>query len=284
MYYTANIRRAAEQLRTVREEWGALLVAIETPPADAWPPVKLSAHLARQQAGDEQLLDVVDRVPLTLRQHPAPANLDALDAATRVEGLLFDLADTLAAAVQRPIGRRLVSAPGRPPRWGVEEVDAGDPRRWTYRSPTDPGSRRHGLHWAALFVEGRLLDEDATPEPRGDRIREPALFGLLPEHLRHEAVRVAGQAERLVLRALRIDPREQVIEGRPCPWCAGELTLHTHPQDTPRVTCATGPRCPAPVPLDDRCRRAWGVDEMFALVVTLNESHAPKIGLRDSRS
>ncbi|MFJ1708556.1 hypothetical protein [Kitasatospora sp. NPDC088346] len=274
MYHTANIRRAAEQLRTVREEWGALLVAIEQPPADAWPPVQLSAHLARQQAGDEQLLDVVDRVPLTLRQHPAPANLDALDAAVRIEGLLFDLADTLAAAVQRPIGRRLVSAPGRPPRWGVDKVDAGDPRRWTYRSPTDPGSRRHGLHWAALFVEGRLLDEDTAPEPRGDRTREPALFGLLPEHLQREAVRVAGQAERLVLRALRIDPREQVIEGRPCPWCAGELTLHTHPHGTPRVTCSTGPACSAPVPLGDHRQRVWGVADLLNLVEALGRSTA----------
>ncbi|MGW2545469.1 hypothetical protein ACWC5I_32485 [Kitasatospora sp. NPDC001574] len=270
MYPSTRIRQAVEQLRTVREHWGALLVAIETAPAPAWPPAQLSIHLARQAADDAELL-VDDRVPLTLRQHPAPANLAAVDAAVRVERLLFDAADTLAAAVQRPIERRPVSTPGRPVAWAVDAADAGDPRRWHYASPTDPGSRRHGLHWAALYVEGRLLDEDTDPEQRaGSRTRGPALFGLLPEHLAHEAVRVAGQAEHLVLGALGLDRTETVIEGRPCPWCSGELTLHTDPRTAPNVTCATGRACPAPVDLDRRDRRAWHAAELVELLAALD--------------
>ncbi|WP_043470984.1 hypothetical protein [Kitasatospora sp. MBT66] len=274
MYPSTRIRQAVEQLRTVRDHWGALLVAIETGPAPVWPPAQLSTHLARQAAADAELL-VDDRVPLTLRQHPAPANLAAVDAAVRVERLVFETADTLAAAVQRPIERRPVSTPGRPVVWAVDAADAGDPRRWHYASPTDPGSRRHGLHWAALYVEGRLLDEDTDPEQRaGSRTRRPALFGLLPEHLAHEAVRVAGQAEHLVLGALGLDRAETVIEGRACPWCSGELTLHTDPRTAPSVTCATGRTCPAPVDRDRRGRRAWHAAELVELLAALDRPAA----------
>ncbi|GAA2137837.1 hypothetical protein GCM10009760_18680 [Kitasatospora kazusensis] len=209
---------------------------------------------------------------MTLRQHPAPANLTALDAAVRVEGLLFDLADTLAAAAQRPIGRRLVSSPGRPEVWADDAADAADPRRWRFRSPTDPGSRRHGLHFAALWVEGRLLDEDTAPERHLDGSPAPALFARLPEHLRHETIRVARQCERLVLRALELDERETPVEGRPCPWCDGELILHTAGGKPPRVTCQTGPRCPAPVAIDERSRRVWEVAGLPALVSALGRA------------
>jgi len=268
VYQPADLHRAVDHLRTVRQEWATLLIAIETPLAATWPPAQLSTHLAQQLAADATL--VTDRAPLTLREHPAPANLDALDAAVRAEGLMFDLADTLAAAVQRPIGRRLISSPGRPAVWADDEADAGDPRRWAFRSPTDPGSRRHGLHFAALWVEGRLLDEDTTPEQHPDYTRQPALFGLLPGHLRHEAMRVAGQCSRLVLRALQLDARSTPIEGRPCPWCAGLLVLHTAPDDAPRITCRGGIDCPAPVPVDERGRRVWGAVDIPSLAAALN--------------
>ncbi|MEY9944904.1 hypothetical protein [Kitasatospora sp. GAS1066B] len=272
MYQPARRHRAAAQLRTVRREWGALLVAVETPPAAAWPPAQLSTHLAQQLAADVDLI-VADRAPLTLREHPAPLNLAALDAAVRVETLLFDLADTLAAGVQRPIARQRISSPGRPAVWADDQADAGDPRRWVYRSPTDPGSRRHGLHFAALWVEGRLLDEDTTPEPAVDYTVQPALFGLLPEHLQHEAIRVAGQCERLVLRVLELDARSTPIEGRACPWCAGAgLVLHTADGQAPRVTCATGPACPAPLPLDEEQRRVWGATDLVSLIAAFEKA------------
>ncbi len=277
MYPSTRIRQAVQQLRTVRAHWGALLVAIETAPAPVWPPAQLSTHLARQAADDAELL-VDDRVPLALRQHPAPANLAALDAAVQVEQRMFETADVLAAAVQRPIECRPVSTPGRPAAWVPDEADAGDPRRWHFASPTDPGSRRHGLHWAALYVEGRLLGEDTTPEQRaGSRTLGPALFGLLPAHLAHEAVCTAGQAEHLVLGALGLDRTETLIEGRPCPWCSGELTLHTDPRTAPSVTCATGRTCTAPVDLDRRGRRSWVGAELVELLAALDRPAAGRV-------
>ncbi|MGY5129233.1 hypothetical protein [Streptomyces nigrescens] len=240
--------KGAAALRTVREQWGELLLAIETPPAEPWPPRQLS-HLLRPEAGDEPL---VERAPLVLREHPAPLNLAALDAGLAVERQLFDLADTLAAAVQ--------CAP------------LDDARRWNYRSPTDPGSRVHGLHWAAVWVEGRLLDEDTKPEQRLDGTLTRAPFLPLPEHLLHEAHRVSCAVEGRVLRVLGLDARTLPIPERACPWCVGELLLHTDPVQPPTVTCSTGPSCTAPVPYDPHGRRAWEWHALPALVAALNAS------------
>lgn len=244
--------QAAAALRTIREQWGELLLAIETPPADVWPPRETRAFL---HTGVEPLL-VEDRAPLVLREHPAPANLTALDAALYGERLLFETADTLAAAVQR--------------------AGLGDPRRWTFASPTDSGSRAHGLHWAAVWLEGRLLDEDTTPEQQLDGTLAAAPFLPLPEHLLHEAHRVALAVEARVLGALGLDARTVPIPERPCPWCAGELLLHTTPDGPPAVTCTSGPSCTAPVRVDEHGRRVWGWRELPALVAALDaaEQHA----------
>ena len=253
---------AAQQLRAVREQWPVLLAAIETPPIPQWPPAQLATHLAQLAAADPaeeaQQLDTA-RVPLTLREHPAPANLAALDTAMAIETQLFDLADMLAAVCQRPVRRRRVPLRSWPPRTEMREdrTDATDPHRWHYRSPTDPGSRAYGLHWAAVWVEGRLLGDDD-----GD------LFTALPGHMLHEACRVAGQCHRRLLRELQLDERVTPVEGRPCPWCGGTLRLHTGPEAAPTVWCDGGWDCGAPVPVSGG-RRVWGPTDLPALVVAL---------------
>ncbi|MGW1770655.1 hypothetical protein [Streptomyces sp. NPDC002104] len=242
MQHPVAIHTAA-RLRTIREQWGALLAAIETPPASReWPPAETRAFL--NTGGDEGASLVEDRAPLTLRQHPAPANLDALDVALAVERQVFDLADTLAvAAVQR-------TAPD-------------DPRRWTYQDPgaadarTAAGSRAHGLHWAALFVEGRVLDEDTEPELLDDTLVS-APFAALPEWALHEAARVARACEQ---RIARIVAPDAITSARtlptPCPACGGALTVRAAPADPPTVTCRTGEACGADTGRDFRGRRVW---------------------------
>ncbi|WP_424861382.1 hypothetical protein [Streptomyces sp. MMS24-I29] len=218
-------------LRTIRGRWAELLLAIEQPPADHWPPRQL-AHTMRE--GDDELL-VEDRAPLVLREHPAPLNLGALDTGRGVERLIFELADTLAASVQR--------------------TDQGDPRAWLCADPGAPdsrraaGSRAHGLHWACMWIEGRVREEDTVPEPELDGARSAPPFEVLPLHLLHEARRTARIAEARMLRALGLDQRETLLP-KPCPWCAGELTLHSAPDGPPAVMCAGGHACSAPVPLD----------------------------------
>jgi len=245
-------RETVNALRTVRELWAELLLAIENPPADAWPPRQLAHNL---RAGDDEPLVVEDRAPLVLREHPAPLNLDALDAGLAIERTLFDLADTLAAAVQH--------------------APLDEPRRWNYRSPTNPGSRAHGLHFACVWVEGRVLDEDTEAEQQFDDTLAAPLFAPLPPHLLHETRRTARIAEGRLLRALGLDQRTTPLPDHPCPYCAGELTLHTGPEQAPTVTCSTGPGCTAPVPVDEHDRRVWGWADLLALVAAFSSGEQP---------
>ncbi|MFH8403752.1 hypothetical protein ACH4FX_03115 [Streptomyces sp. NPDC018019] len=251
--------RTTARLRTIREQWGALLAAIETPPASReWPPAETRAFLNTGSSDDGALL-VEDRAPLTLRQHPAPANLDALDCALFVEQQVFDLADTLAAAVQH--------------------TDPADPRRWTYRNPGAPdartaaGSRAHGLHWAVLYVEGRVLDEDTAPEHDETGTLLPAPFSPLPEHLLHEAARVARQCEQRIARILAADA---ITASRtlptPCPSCGGALVVRAAPAEPPTVTCRTGAACGANTTQDAQGRRVWGWPECLPLLLTAQQA------------
>jgi hypothetical protein len=180
--------------------------------------------------------------------------------------MLFDLADTLAAAVQR--------------------AETGDLRRWEFQQPgaadvrRAAGSRAHGLHFASVWIEGRVLDEDTAPERRLDGTPTGPPFEPLPPHLLHEARRTARVAEGRLLRTLGLDERHTPVPDRPCPWCAGELTLHTGPAEPPTVTCSTGPDCEAPVPTDDYGRRVWGWGDLVDLITALESAGERKAPAR----
>ncbi|MFI0736430.1 hypothetical protein ACH4S9_46785 [Streptomyces sp. NPDC021225] len=261
-------RRAAVDLAAVREQWGDLLAAIGRRPAAEWPPrdsrAYIDGHLAEQADGaeDEQPVETVGRLPLLLREHPAPLNLDALDAAIEVERELFDLADAVAEQVQRSI-RPDRDAHGR---FILDRADAADPARWhppTHRdagpaSAASAGSRAFGLHWAAVWLEGRALGE-----PNGD------LFEVMPARLLDHVAESAHRARLMVERALGRDGRTTVIDA-PCPFCGGQLAGHTQPGGEPVVTCSTGPECAAPVLLDSRRRRAWRGADLVGLWVALD--------------
>ncbi|MFH8345030.1 hypothetical protein [Streptomyces sp. NPDC018045] len=250
--------RTAARLRTIREQWGALEAAVETPPTSReWPPAETRAFL-NTGSSDGALL-VEDRAPLTLRDHPAPANLDALDCGLFVEQQVFDLADTLAAAVQH--------------------ADPSGRGRWVYRNPGAPdartatGSRAHGLHWAALYVEGRVLDEDTTPEYDEAGTLLPAPFSPLPEHLLHEAARVTQQCEQRIARALTADT---ITASRtlptPCPSCGGALVARGAPAEPPAVTCRTGAACGADTGQDAQGRRVWAWPECLPLLLAAQQA------------
>lgn len=134
---TATI--AAYDLRAVREQWGDLLAAIGRPPRAEWPPRDSRALGAVAEEADEP---AVGRLPLVLREHPAPLNLGALDAAISVEQALFESCDVIAAAFQRPVRRRRVALRSFPPRTVMREdqADRDDPARWHYPAPTSPAA------------------------------------------------------------------------------------------------------------------------------------------------
>ncbi|MFZ3471447.1 hypothetical protein ACODT4_20680 [Streptomyces sp. 2.9] len=262
-------RRAADDLLAIREQWGDLLAAIARRPAAAdWPPrdsrAYIDGHLTDQADDDEHQDDepAIGRTPLTLREHPAPVNLDALDAALDVERDLFDLADQLAAQAQRPV-RTGRDAHGRFVR---DEDDAADPARWTCTHHRDAGpadavahgSRTHGLHWAAVWVEGRLLGEDV----------DEGLFAAIPARVLDEAAAVVSRARRTVERALGRDGRTTDLP-EPCPWCGGALAARTRSGGEPLVMCSTGEGCEAPAPLY-RDHRVWRGADLVPLWVALH--------------
>ncbi|MFB6618899.1 hypothetical protein ACFCV9_32545 [Streptomyces sp. NPDC056367] len=257
--------RAAHDLAAVREQWGDLLAAIGSPPAAEWPPRDSRAYIDGRLADDaygeeEHESPSLGRMPLTLREHPAPIDLTALDAALEVERDLFDLADRVAAAVQRPISPAL-DADGR---HLAEQPDATDPARWHFQAPGSPGSRAYGLHWAALWIAGRALGEI-----EGD------LFTPLPVRLLDEVTGAAHRARRTVERALGRDARTTAIDD-PCPWCGGQLTGHARPGGECAVTCSAGPQCTAAAPLDDRRRRVWQGADLVLLWTALDRARGER--------
>ena len=260
-------QRAADDLAAVRESWGDLLAAIAEPPRAAeWMPYERRGFLdqlaANDRANDDQTLAeaAVGRLPLILREHPAPADLRALDAALAVEEDVFEMCDTVAERVQLP-------ARDRHGRWTLGS-DPSDPRLWslpTYRDagPTtiaSTGSRVFGLHWAAVWLEGRALDD------RADR----DLFAPTPATLVDQIAEVARTARRRVEGALGRTVRTITLDES-CPFCrVGRITVHNGGGD-PRqavATCSTGPSCPAPAETE-RGRRAWRGPALVGLLTAL---------------
>ena len=266
-------RDAAADLAAVREQWGDLLAAISRPPAAEWPPRECAGFLDQLATDDhaeddldEQQAARIGRTPLTLREHPAPVNLSALDAALEVERALFDLADHLAEQVQRPVRHIETPTYGAPADTIADPDDRDDPARWhlpTHRdngpaAVASPGSRAYGLHWAAVWIEGRLLGEGTD----GD------LFTPVRTLQLEEAARVARRARAAVEHALGRDGRTTTLDS-PCPWCGGRLLGHTKSGGEPVVTCSTGTACGAPVLLDLRGRRAWRGADLVGLWVAM---------------
>lgn len=268
MTTTPTAHQAAADLAAIREQWGDLLAAIEQRPAAEWPPRETRGFLDKL-ADDQDQDDAprVGRLPLVLREHPAPITLDALDAALTIERDLFELCDTIAAAVQRPIRR--VPHPARPERSVEDARDRTDPARWhlpTHSASVTglaahPGSRVYGLHWAAVWLEGRTLDEDT----------DAGLFRPLPPAALDGLARVARLARQRLERALGRDGRTTTLDT-PCPWCGGQLAGRTRSGGEPVVTCSTGEGCDAPAPLD-RGRRTWRGADLVSLWVAMAPTH-----------
>lgn len=259
---TIDPTAAVADLRSIREQWGDLLAAIDQPPASEWPPRETRSFLtkAAEPRADTPPGPQVGRLPLTLREHPAPLNLGALDAAMGIEEALFDLADRLAGAVQRSIRHVPVPNIGTRVRTIAHPDDINDPDRWHYQTPTSPGSRANGLHWAAVWLEQCVLDEG------GSKARWPlSLF------LQAEVAAEVADAHRVMQRALGRDGRVTVLPA-PCPWCRGELTARTTSGDPMAavVTCGTGPTCTAPAPYDGEARRVWRGADLCGLYGALS--------------
>lgn len=260
-----NRCQAAADLTAIREQWGDLLAAINRPPAAEWPP-RYDANMRDHDEPDDA--PTIGRLPLTLREHPAPLNLTALDAARAVEEAVFTACDVIALRVQRPVRRRpspTYTGTGLRP-WTADPDDANDPDRWqlpTHSSATlvqgagiaHAGSRAHGLHWAAVWLEDRITQQDDT----GVHVPVPAVVV-------EDVAKVARLARTRVEQALNRDGRAHTLDD-PCPYCGGALTAAVPPRDLDRatITCQTGPTCDGPGRYDEQARRHWTGPELTTI-------------------
>lgn len=244
--------RAAADLRNLREQWGDLLAAIGRRPAPEWPPRRTQERAVEEEMADRE---PTTRLPLTLREHPAPVNLDALDAAISIEEALFESCDAISARVQRPV--RYITHMGRPTRV-VDSADHSDPHRWHLPTVRDlgpgnassAGSRRHGLHWAAVWLEDRAVQTEPTD-----------LHAVLPFLVVDDLATVARRALHRLEAALGRDGRSTPLDD-PCPYCGAGLYARTRSGDPTQaaIICVRGDACPAPVPLHDGRRQWTGAD------------------------
>ncbi|MGW2742348.1 hypothetical protein [Streptomyces sp. NPDC001450] len=189
-----------------------------------------------------------DRDALMLGERPVPLRLHVVDACRAVEVALCELADQVAADIQRdtvkPLRRPIPGDPVGLQLAMIAARDEADPNRWRFNL----GDRSAVL--AAEWLLGRLRGDEGP---------------CLPLHDAHRAsiALVAREAARRIERTIGgVGARQSVPLDRPCPYCGSELTLHRGGGLDDVVVCA-GPICEAPVGLDGG-RRTWSTPAQLA--------------------
>ncbi|MFC7909040.1 hypothetical protein [Streptomyces nigra] len=214
----------ANHLHTVINHWGDLQDALGTSQADTWPPVmgiaRLHDHLKATEDAVEQR--ALERSPDQIGASVAPLRISILDTMTALDRQLVDVADYIAAAVQRPAVARVRSA-SPTDTVGLQLAtlamkDAADERRWSY---TDP--RRRTAPFAAAWLLARHDGADGPFRP---------LTGVEQDQIAAAARWAASQVEQ----ALELTRRAQVLE-RPCPHCRGVLRVEGGDGRVPAVKC-----------------------------------------------
>ncbi|MEW1867019.1 hypothetical protein AB0420_02275 [Streptomyces caelestis] len=189
-----------------------------------------------------------DRDAVVLGERPVPLRLHVVDACRAVEAALCELADQVAAEIQRdtvkPLRRPIPGDPIGLQLAMLATRDENDPARWRFNLGDRSAIR------AAEWLAARWRGDDGP---------------CLPLHSAHRAqiALVAREAARRVERTIggTVD-RFAVPMDRPCPYCGSGLTLHAGGGEDDTVTCS-GPSCEAPVGLVDG-RRTWSTAEQLA--------------------
>lgn len=241
---------ARQDLDAIADGWPKLAALLPAGTGGStWPPAR-SGYLRALDEHDAE--DVAryraERSELALGERPVPLSLEVFDAMRGIETVLCDLADQIAATIQRPA----MNAPHAGRGWTDElhltvmkaaAADAGDPRRWRYGGTgrTAP----HAARWLAARLAGASGPFKAMSEEQAELVATVA----------HGAAQRLGK--------LIGSERTDSPMDRPCPWCAGDLVMRSGGDDLPRVTCQTGTSCTAPVPLDSGLR-VWSTPEQLA--------------------
>lgn len=217
----------AADLNVIVRHWGDLHAMLVIPGTADWPPAARMADHQRALSDEEQAeihaeaaAERAERTAVAPGERPIPLRAAVLDTITAINGQLLYVADQVASSIQRPAITVPPSAgpadeTGRALRL-LATTDEADSRRWHWN-----GAGRDG-RTAALWLRGRILDEDGPFAPLGldDRERIGA---------------VAAAARERVERTLGLARREDPIARR-C-LCTGHMVLRQGGALEPEVEC-----------------------------------------------
>ncbi|MFI8254104.1 hypothetical protein [Streptomyces filamentosus] len=202
---------ATDDLDYVLNSWPLLQDAVTDRAPAGWPPVmgvaRILSEEERARAADER----ADTDPTAFGPRPIPISVDVLDEIRAVEQALVDLADEMAAAIQRPVLPTMSGAGWRDDTHRqlllLSARDSADPRRWSFAG-------RRDLETAAAWIGSRLQNVPGPFRP------------LLPIELARveDALAAAAARVRRALGAAGIARREQPVPF-PCTGCAGQLVV-----------------------------------------------------------
>ena len=209
---------AAAALRTIITTWPELADALTTHSADTWPPAgRMSTHLTDLGLDDTPQRGARDGSGTG--DAPAPCRIDILDTQRTVHTALVELADQIAAAVQRsPMSYAPTSWPAADQvrRNALANADVADPRRWRYRGT------RPSAPYTALWLLARVT---ARPGP----------FNRLTDRHHHHIATVAAESVRRIEQALQLT-RLSRPAGYPC-FCGGDIHIHGGDGHPPTLAC-----------------------------------------------
>jgi len=265
MNHTA--RTAAENLQHIVDHWDHLRALLDTAgPGGTWPPQRpgteylralddqdsaeqqLAAALAHALDHPQQLVTIrhrtgqlyyacahCDRVGEGL-PHPVREDRDPAQLGERPTPVRLHVVDACRAIELALCGL-------------ADEIatrDALDPNDWH-----DRVREQRTAPTAARWLLTRLDAAPCCSTHGTDRAR-------ITEYAREAAARLD--------RVLGTGRTSATLPGKPCPWCSGDLVIHTEAGTVMSVTCATGLiDCAAPVPFDvDRRARVWSTVEQLA--------------------
>lgn len=266
-----HTRTTAENLTHIRDYWEHLRAALDTAgPGGTWPPSRpgveylraLDDHDAAEVSAEMQLAAAIAHALdhpqqlVTTRHHTGQLYYRCAHCEHVGEGLPHPIREDRDPAQlgERPVPLRLhivdacraieIALCGLAD--SIASRDAADPADW-YRA--DPEQRTAPT--AALWLLTRLGDGPCCPTHDADRAR-------ITEYAREAAARLD--------RVLGIGYTSARLPGMPCPWCGGDLIMHSEAHTVVSVTCATGLiDCSAPVPFDvDQRARVWSTVEQLA--------------------
>ncbi|MFF3310510.1 hypothetical protein [Streptomyces sp. NPDC002952] len=216
----------ADNLHTVINHWTDLQTALGTTQADTWPPVMGIARLAEHLRADDDRTQqrALERSPHQIGATAAPLRIQILDTMRALDEQLVDVADQIAASIQRPATRHVQvrsASSGDDVALQLATLilkDQVDARRWSWTDPT--------LRTAPFAAAWLLARHDGAPGP----------FRKLTSVQLDEIASAAGQAARQIERALELTRKTQVLE-RPCPHCRGVLRIEGGDGQDPAVLC-----------------------------------------------